>query len=86
MEDRVGIGLVRARADRRLDPVGFYGSTPAYKPVLELHGWGELGDELKAMTKRGEWDKLGEMIDDEVLHRFAVVGAPEEAIAEVKRR
>lgn len=66
--------------------IGFYGSTPAYKPVLELHGWGELGDELKAMTKRGEWDKLSEVVDEEVLNTFAVVGPPEEAVAEVKRR
>jgi probable F420-dependent oxidoreductase len=68
------------------DQIGFYGSTPAYKPVLELHGWGDLGDELKAMTKKGEWDKLGSMIDDEVLNTFAVIGTPEEAIAEVKKR
>jgi probable F420-dependent oxidoreductase len=66
--------------------IGFYGSTPAYKPVLELHGWGDLGEELKAMTKKGEWDKLGSMIDDEVLNTFAVVGTPEDAIAEVKKR
>ena len=66
--------------------IAFYGSTPAYRPVLELHGWGELQDELMAMTKRGEWDRMGEMIDDEVLHTFAVVGSPEEAIAELKTR
>jgi probable F420-dependent oxidoreductase len=66
--------------------IAFYGSTPAYRPVLELHGWGELQDELKAMTKRGEWDSMSELIDDEVLNTFAVVGTPEEAIAEVKRR
>jgi hypothetical protein len=66
--------------------IGFYGSTPAYRPVLELHGWGELQDELNAATKRGEWDKLGSMIDDEVLHTLAVIGRPEEAVAEVKRR
>jgi probable F420-dependent oxidoreductase len=66
--------------------IGFYGSTPAYRPVLELHGWGELGDELKAMTKRGEWDKLAEMIDDEVVRTFAIVGSPEDAIAEIKKR
>ena len=65
--------------------IAFYGSTPAYRPVLELHGWGELGDELNARTKRGEWDNAG-LIDDEVLDAFAVVGTPEEAIAEVKRR
>jgi probable F420-dependent oxidoreductase len=66
--------------------IGFYGSTPAYRPVLEVHGWGELQDELNAMTKRGEWDKLHEAIDDEVLDTFAVIGTPEDAIAEVKRR
>ena len=66
--------------------IAFYGSTPAYRPVLELHGWGELQDELMAMTKRGEWDAMGGLIDDEILHTFAVVGTPEDAIAEVKRR
>ncbi len=66
--------------------IGFYGSTPAYRPVLDLHGWGELQDELKAMTKRGEWDKLGEMVSDEVLETFAIIGTPEEAVAEIKRR
>ena len=66
--------------------IAFYGSTPAYRPVLELHGWGELQDELKAMTKRGEWDRMSELIDDELVETFAVVGTPEEAIAEIKRR
>ena len=74
-----GVAMVRGQ-------IGFYGSTPAYKPVLDLHGWGELGDELKAMTKRGEWDQLASIVPDEVLHTFAVIGTPEEAIAEIKRR
>lgn len=66
--------------------IGFYGSTPAYRPVLDVHGWGELHDELNAMTKRGEWADLGAMIDDEVLAAFAIVGTPDEAIAEIKKR
>ena len=66
--------------------IAFYGSTPAYRPVLELHGWGDLQDELNAMTKRGEWDQLANLIDDELVKTFAVVGTPEEAVAEVKRR
>jgi probable F420-dependent oxidoreductase len=66
--------------------IAFYGSTPAYRPVLEIHGWGDLQEELRAATKRGEWDTMGEMIDDEVLHTFAVVGTPDDAIAEVKKR
>jgi alkanesulfonate monooxygenase SsuD/methylene tetrahydromethanopterin reductase-like flavin-dependent oxidoreductase (luciferase family) len=51
-----------------------------------LHGWGDLQDELHAMTKRGEWDRLAELIDDEVLHTFAVIGTPEAALAELERR
>jgi probable F420-dependent oxidoreductase len=66
--------------------IGFYGSTPAYRPVLELHGWEALGEELNAMTKRGEWDKLASIVDDEVLHTFAVIGTPEEAFAEIAKR
>jgi probable F420-dependent oxidoreductase len=66
--------------------IAFYGSTPAYRPVLELHGWGELQDELNAMTKRGEWDRLYETVDDELVEAFAIVGSPEEAIAELQRR
>jgi alkanesulfonate monooxygenase SsuD/methylene tetrahydromethanopterin reductase-like flavin-dependent oxidoreductase (luciferase family) len=65
--------------------IAFYGSTPAYRPVLELHGWGELQEELNARTKRGEWDNAA-LIDDEMVEAFAVVGTPEDAIAEVVRR
>jgi probable F420-dependent oxidoreductase len=74
-----GVAFVRQQ-------IAFYGSTPAYRPVLELHGWGDLQEELMAMTKRGEWDRMGELIDDDVLHTFAVVGTPEDAIAELNRR
>jgi probable F420-dependent oxidoreductase len=66
--------------------IAFYGSTPAYKPVLELHGWGELHHELQAMTFRGDWEKLHEAIDDEVLRTFAIIGAPDVVFAEIKRR
>ncbi len=80
-EEEIAAGVQFVRAQ-----IAFYGSTPAYRPVLELHGWGELQEELNAMTKRGEWDKLGQVIDDEVLNTFAVIGTPEEAVAELRRR
>jgi probable F420-dependent oxidoreductase len=66
--------------------IGFYGSTPTYRPVLDLHGWGALHEELNAMTKRGEWDRLADMVDDEVLDTFAVIGTPEQALTEARRR
>jgi len=80
-EEEIAAGVQFVRAQ-----IAFYGSTPAYRPVLDLHGWGELQEELNAMTKRGEWDKLGHVIDDEVLNTFAVIGTPEHAVTELRRR
>jgi probable F420-dependent oxidoreductase len=66
--------------------LGFYGSTPAYRPVLEHHGWGALGDELNRMSKTGDWVKMGEAIDDEVLETFAIVADRDSIAAEVRNR
>ena len=57
--------------------VAFYGSTPAYRGVLEHHGWGDLQDELNVLSKQGEWATMGELIDDEILGTFAVVAEPD---------
>jgi probable F420-dependent oxidoreductase len=66
--------------------IAFYASTPAYRPVLELHGWGELGERLNTLSKRGEWDEMGRQIDDEVLNAFAVVAPPEQVASQVRAR
>ena len=68
------------------EQIAFYGSTPAYRPVLELHGWGELQPELNTLSKRGEWEKMGELIDDHILNAFAVVAPLDKLAAEVKNR
>lgn len=65
--------IAAAKAKTR-QQLGFYASTPAYRGVLEHHGWAELGVELHQRTVAGEWAKLGESINDEVLETFAVVG------------
>jgi probable F420-dependent oxidoreductase len=66
--------------------IAFYGSTPAYKGVLDIHGWGGLQEELNGLSKQGEWVKMGTLIDDEILNTFAVVGAPEQVAPELGRR
>jgi len=66
--------------------IAFYGSTPAYRGVLECHGWGDMQTELNTLSKAGEWVKMGEVIDDEVLNTFAVVGEPEQIAGELTRR
>ncbi len=66
--------------------IAFYGSTPAYRGVLETHGWGGLQDDLNGLSKQGKWVEMGNLIDDEVLNTFAVVGTPEQIAPELGRR
>jgi probable F420-dependent oxidoreductase len=66
--------------------LAFYGSTPAYRPVLELHGWGELQTDLNTLSKRGAWDEMAGLIDDEILNTFAVVGPIEDLADMVRER
>ena len=73
-----------AQAVRR--QIAFYGSTPAYLPVLELHGWGDLHRELNRLSKRGEWEQMAGLIDDEVLGTFAVVAEPDAVAAGLQQR
>jgi probable F420-dependent oxidoreductase len=65
--------------------IAFYASTPAYRPVLELHGWGDLQGELNAAARRGEWQAMGHLIDDTMLGEFAVVAPPDELPAAYAR-
>lgn len=60
--------------------IAFYGSTPSYRPVLEMHGWGELGVELNTLSRGTDpdrWRRMGELVDDEVLRTFAVIAEPD---------
>jgi probable F420-dependent oxidoreductase len=66
--------------------IAFYGSTPAYKPVLELHGWGGLADELNALSRRQAWAEMGALISDDVLDAFAVAGSPAEVATALRVR
>jgi len=62
--------------------IGFYASTPAYRPVLEVHGWQELQPKLMEMSKTGKWVEMAGLIDDEMLSTFAVTGS----VTEVARK
>jgi probable F420-dependent oxidoreductase len=77
---------MEAAAKGTRQQIAFYGSTPAYRGVLDLHGWGDLQDELNVLSKRGEWEAMGDLITPEVLEAFAVVGAPETVAPELHKR
>lgn len=66
--------------------IAFYGSTPAYRPVLESIGMGELQDDLNRMSKQGRWDEMGTLISDDILKAFAVVGEPDTIASGIKAR
>jgi probable F420-dependent oxidoreductase len=66
--------------------IAFYGSTPAYHNVLDLHGWGGLHAELNRLSKQGEWDTMGSLIDDDMLNAFAVVGPVDKVGAALRSR
>lgn len=60
-------------AKRVRSQIAFYASTPTYRPVMELHGWGETAERLQSLARKGAWDKMAREIDDEMLGTFAVV-------------
>ncbi len=66
--------------------IAFYGSTPAYKPVLDSIGFGDLQGELNAMSKQGRWEEMGTLITDDILTAFAVVGEPGSVAGQIKSR
>ena len=65
-EREAAAGMVR-------NQISFYGSTPAYRGVLELHGWGELQTEFNTLSKQGKWAEMAGLVTDDVLETFAVV-------------
>jgi probable F420-dependent oxidoreductase len=63
--------------------ISFYGPTPAYRPVLEKCGRGELQDELNRLSKQGKWLEMAGLIDDELLDQIAIVGERHEPDTEL---
>ena len=66
--------------------IGFYGSTPAYKVVLEQHGWEDIQLELNSLTKKGLWQDIPNIISDEMLENIAVTGTPSEVSEKISER
>ncbi|TYQ11983.1 UNVERIFIED_ORG: putative F420-dependent oxidoreductase [Gordonia westfalica J30] len=71
-------------AARRL--LSFYGSTPAYRPVLEMHGYGDLQTELNLLSKQGRWAEMVGLVDDELLELIAAHGSPRDVAATIRAR
>lgn len=66
--------------------IAFYASTPAYRGVLDHHGWGDLQPELTRMSKEGRWQEMGDLIDDDMVRTFAAVGDVPTVARELRER
>ena len=78
-EIAAGLGVLRSR-------IAFYGSTPAYRPVLDLHGWGDLGAELHVLSRQNRWAEMAALITGDVIDAFCVVAPPKEIPAVLAER
>lgn len=86
----VGIGRTAAELDAAARGVrsllAFYGSTPAYRPVLEVEGRPDLQPKLNALSKHGDYAAMMDLIDDSMLTTLAVHGTPEQCAATILDR
>lgn len=82
-EDGAATARVEQATRRR---IAFYASTPAFRTILEVHGWGARAQELTRLSRAGEWEAMADLVDDEMLHTFAVVAAPDRVAAAVHER
>ena len=66
--------------------VAFYGSTPAYYPVLAVHGLEDLGRKLNALTRQGRWSEMAQEVPDDVARLFAAVGRHDQIVTAIEQR
>jgi alkanesulfonate monooxygenase SsuD/methylene tetrahydromethanopterin reductase-like flavin-dependent oxidoreductase (luciferase family) len=66
--------------------LSFYSSTPAYRPVLELLGWDHIHDELRTMSRRGQWQEMADSFPDELVDLLTLVGEPKAVAARLVAR
>ena len=66
--------------------IAFYGSTPAYRPVLEIHGWGDLQRDLHGLSKLGRWSEMADLVSDDMLATFAVDASVDDVGRIIDRR
>ncbi len=69
------VALNEAEIAAQRQQVAFYASTPSYRPVLDFHGWGKVGEELSSLAARGRWAEMPNLITDEMLETFVIIGS-----------
>jgi probable F420-dependent oxidoreductase len=70
-----------ARVSTVRSRISFYASTRTYRAVFDLHGWGDIGEQLSVLSRQQRWDEMERHVSDEMVHEIAVV-APYDTIAQ----
>ena len=81
--NRAAIAEAAEETKRR---IAFYSSTRTYFPVLECHGFEDIGKQLHVMSREGKWTEMGDLVTDEMLNAFAIIGEYHEIPSMFKER
>ena len=81
--NQAAIKAMDAETRRR---IAFYSSTRTYFPVLECHGFEDIGRQLHRLSLEGKWEEMGALVPDEMLDAFAIVGEYDEIPGMFKER
>ena len=79
------ISFLREQGFARMQ-IAFYASTPSYKPVMDLHGWGETAEKLSGFAAKGEWAEMPMLITDEMLSEFCLITTQENLATDLKKK
>jgi probable F420-dependent oxidoreductase len=72
--------------ERVREQIAFYGSTRTYRPVLDHHGWADLGERLHQLSLDGKWKEMPQHVTDDVAHEFSIVGTFDELPKAIEQR
>jgi probable F420-dependent oxidoreductase len=87
LSSAIFVGTDESEKELARAQISFYASTPTYRPVLELHGWGEAGERLSLMAAHKRWDEMPAQISDEMLNELAIIVDDAAALpAQIKAR
>jgi len=68
------------------EQISFYASTPSYRPVMDLHGWSGVAEQLSAHAAKGEWAEMSKLITDEILNEFCLVTDETKLLSGLQKR
>lgn len=66
--------------------IAFYASTPSYRAVMDLHGWGDTAEKLSAHASKSEWSEMPMLVTDEMLGEFCLITTQEKLARDLNLR